>query len=79
LKATALYRDRSKFSQPLNTQIFATDADQPVADLEEPEAHTLDVNVRSRVTSGEPAGYTVAGQSSSRRGGGRTDPVRLAG
>jgi ribonucleoside-diphosphate reductase alpha chain len=75
LKATALYRDRSKFSQPLNTQIFATDADQQM----EPEGHTPDAEVRSRVTSGEPAGYIVAGRISSRRGGDRTDPVRQVG
>jgi ribonucleoside-diphosphate reductase alpha chain len=78
LKATALYRDRSKLSQPLNSQLFATDAQKPLADFEEVKASTLR-NTVSRVASGERAEYVTAKRRSSRQGGERTDPMRRVG
>jgi ribonucleoside-diphosphate reductase alpha chain len=79
LKANALYRDRSKLSQPLNTQIFATDAEMSVADFHEVKAAGLRVHAAAYVTSREPAGYRAAGQNSSRREVHQTDLGRRVG
>ena len=72
LKANALYRDRSKLSQPLNAEIFAVDAEGSVEDFEETKAPALRVQAGVRVT-------LRAGQSPTRRGGRETGRGRRAG
>jgi ribonucleoside-diphosphate reductase alpha chain len=78
LKATALYRDRSKLSQPLNSRLFAANAQKPLSDFDEVEA-PVRRNAVSFATSDERPGYVAAKRNSSRRAGERTDSMRRVG
>ena len=68
LKANALYRDRSKLSQPLNTQI-AVESEEWVVDYDDAGAKDPAILLRAAagVTRREPVGYVASGQSVPRR------------
>ena len=81
LKANAVYRDGSKLSQPLNTQIFDTEAERSTADYDEAWSQGSRPAIRfdsaAAVTLREPI-VPVSANSSSREVH-RTVPGRRAG
>jgi ribonucleoside-diphosphate reductase alpha chain len=83
LKANALYRDGSKLSQPLNTQIFDADPELAMTDCDEVGSPVprplIRVDTPAPIILREPSGHVVAGQNSSAREGHRTALGRRAG